>query len=106
MAYIAAKNVVSPKSSWKMIRVLHDPGPATDTVGKTSWAVGFWDGRPVIVSRWNGSDKYPIGSPQSRGLPIWHVQEDASYEHLVPYLKKLAPQHAGFLDGFLALKAA
>jgi hypothetical protein len=69
-------------------------------------AVGFWEGRPVIVSRWNGTDERPVGMPQSRGLPIWYVHEDASYPWLVPYLDSIAPESSQFLRGFLALKDA
>jgi hypothetical protein len=106
MAYVKAKDVLSPKGSWQLIRVLRDPGPSKDSDYKVSWALGFWGGRPVIVSRWNGTDRSPIGMPQSRGLPIWYVHDDDSYPSLVPYLEKIAPDHAQFLQGFLALKQA
>jgi hypothetical protein len=37
-------------------------------------AIGHWDGRPVLASRWNGTDADTgIGNPQSRGIPTWFV---------------------------------
>jgi hypothetical protein len=104
--YIPAKNVLSPKGSFHLVRVLSDPGPSTDDAGKVSYACGFWEGRPVIVTRWNGSDEFPIGNPQSRGLPVWFVIDDNLYPFLVPFFEKIAPGHVEFLRGFLALKQA
>jgi len=40
--------------------------------GKVLWAIGFWHDRPVIASRWNGSDKAPIGT--GLGFMDGHVQ--------------------------------
>ena len=51
-----------------MISVLRDDGPA-----EPAFAVGEWDGEPVIGVRWNGDEENPIGNPQSRGLPTWFI---------------------------------
>jgi hypothetical protein len=103
--YIPAKDVVSPKDMLKVIRVLSDPGPSTDSIGVVSYAAGFWEDRPVILSRWNGTnDGNPIGTPQSRGLPVWFVLDDNMYSFVSQFLDQIAPQHSEFLRGFLALK--
>jgi hypothetical protein len=54
----------------------------------------------------NGTNDYPIGTPQSRGLPVWHVHDDDSYEYLLPFLVKLAPTQETFIRTFLSMKAA
>jgi hypothetical protein len=53
-----------------------------------------------------GTNDYPIGTPQSRGLPVWHVHDDDSYEYLLPFLVKLAPTQETFIRTFLSMKAA
>jgi len=68
MNYVRANDVVSPKTRWQFISVLRDDGR-----GNTVFAVGVWDGRPVIGVRWNGDAENPIGNPQSRGLPTWFI---------------------------------
>jgi hypothetical protein len=107
MPYIAAKDVDSPRGSWQLVRVIYDAGPSTAGKFNYSYAAGFWEGRPVLVGRWNGTDKAPVGFPQSRGLAVWHVLDDANdpgYEFELAKLDKIAPQHSQFLRGFLALK--
>lgn len=51
--------------------MLEDRGP-----NQTSLAIGRWNDRPCLAIRWNGSDREPIGNPQSRGLPTWFVLPD------------------------------
>ena len=66
MPYIKPDEVVSPKSRWKLIRVLKAGGP-----GEVAYALGEWDGIARIGLRWNGTEDSKIGNPQSRGLPTW-----------------------------------
>jgi hypothetical protein len=83
-----------------LVRVLRDGGP-----GEHSYALAFWDGRPVLMGRWNGTDEAPIGNPQSRGLATWFVLDDHSYPALTPFLLGIIePQNREFLLGFLAMK--
>lgn len=72
---IAPEKVISPKSRWKLISILH----------KTKWwsmAFGTWtkDGKTdyVLAQRWNG---FPgkKGQPCSRGQAIWFVLPEDTY---------------------------
>lgn len=74
MPYVRAKEVISPKSRWKLIAVLEDRGP-----GNIAYPLGEWDGEPRIGVRWNGDDEQPIGNPQSRGLPTWTMLDRDLY---------------------------
>ena len=98
MSYIAAKDVLSPKANLHLVRVLLDPGPS-----KVAYACAFWDGRPVLLTRWNGNDANPIGMPQSRGISTWFVIGDDLYPFLIPYFERVAPMHVEFLKGFMTL---
>ena len=106
MPYKPAKDVHSPRDSLQLIRVLSDPGPSKPDKFVCSWALGFWEDRPVILTRWNGTDAAPVGTPQSRGLPVWHVMDDALYDDLAAMLAKHFPQHAEFIRMFLSMRAA
>ena len=66
MAYIEPCDVKSPRSRWKLIAVLADGGP-----GEVAYAIGYWDGKPRMGMRWNGTDDKPVGNPQSTGHPTW-----------------------------------
>ena len=103
MGYIPAKEVTSPKANLKLVLVVSDPGPSVDGKYVESHALGFWDDAPVVLSRWNGTDTTPVGNPQSRGLPTWYVQGSFT-EMFAAELGKLAPQHAEWIRGFLALQ--
>lgn len=39
--------------------------------GGCAYAIGTWDGARRIGFRWNGTDEYLPGNPQSRGLATW-----------------------------------
>lgn len=82
MEHVKAEEVVSPRARWKLIAVLRDEG-ASDA----AYAVGEWDGVPSIGMRWNGDDKSPIGSPQSRGLATWTIVEERLH---LPILQTLS----------------
>lgn len=69
--YVSPSDVLSPRSRWKLLRVLLDAGP-----GKPAVAHGKWDGREVIATRWNGTKKAPKGNPVSTGYPTWFILPD------------------------------
>lgn len=85
--YIRPSDVHAPKRHWQLFHVLFDGGPE-----QSSLAIGRWDGRPVLVLRWNGNEDKPLGNPQSRGLPTWFVMP----EQHVPQV--LETRHFGFSD--------
>lgn len=67
MAYIKPETVLSPKGSVADLNVLHNNG---------SWSVAEmnWQGQLALGVRWNGSDNESgVGTPQSRGLPMWFI---------------------------------
>jgi hypothetical protein len=67
MAYINPSTVLSPKNAIANLNVLHNNG---------SWSVAElnWNGKPALGVRWNGSnDESGVGTPQSRGLPMWFI---------------------------------
>lgn len=71
--YITPDKVTSPRQMWTLIRVL-ESGHLEDSFGqRVAIALGDWDGEKVLGMRWNGSDKSPLGNPQSRGLPTWFI---------------------------------
>lgn len=70
-AYITPDLVSSPKRNWKLLKVL-DPG--SENTGAV--ALGRWDDNPVLAMRWNGTEKNPLGNPQSRGLSTWFIVPD------------------------------
>ena len=76
MTYIKPQEVRSPKNRWRLIRVLHDGGIGEWSAAEGQWAKGGqW--HDVLAIRWNGgSSDRGIGSPQSRGLPIWFIVPD------------------------------
>ena len=72
MAYVNPEAVSSPKSRWRLRRVLYDGGEGNWSVAEGQWENdGFWG--EVLAIRWNGSSGSEIGNPQSRGLATWFV---------------------------------
>ena len=68
MSYINPKNVLSPKSSVRAVRVLEDKQEHSFSIARLRY-----DGREELACRWNGSDEEPSGHPNSRGLPTWFL---------------------------------
>lgn len=70
MAYIPPHAVESPRNRLRLLGVILDEGQSAPAV-----AHGEWDGRHVILMRWNGSDQPGdnLGHPQSTGHPVWFV---------------------------------
>lgn len=78
-SYVRPKDVVSPKKSWKLIKVLHK-----GKEDEWSAAKGEWEGDPVLALRWNGTREKKLGKPQSHGKAVWFIfPTDA-----LPLLKK------------------
>ena len=78
MSYVKPDEVKSPKVNWRLIAVL-DPGAE----GTTSLALGTWDDKPRLGMRWNGTEKSPVGNPQSRGLATWFMLEEKYHEAIL-----------------------
>lgn len=68
MSYIPPSLVVSPKTRVQNVKVIVDNGE-----GSWSLAELIWDGSPAFGIRWNGGDEGGIGTPQSRGIPMWFI---------------------------------
>ncbi len=73
---IDPKTVLSPRAAVRNLNVMFDGGLWDDANQSWSgWSLAElnWDGRPAIGVRWNGEVGEGVGSPQSRGLPIWFI---------------------------------
>jgi len=78
MAYIKPEEVLSPrKHVGGVVEVIHDPGE-----GHMSVARIIYDDVERIATRWNGSDKRPLGNPVSRGQATWFVVEEYAAESI------------------------
>ena len=84
--FIPATKVVSPKHHWHLFEILLDKGE-----GQCVYALGTWDGERVIGFRWNGVDGNPIGTPSSRGLPIWIILEQDLYDAVIQLAEQKLP---------------
>ena len=71
LTHILARNVISPKASWRLADVIIDEGP-----GLPAYALGTWDDERRVGFRWNGTEESPLGNPQSRGLPTWTMLDE------------------------------
>ena len=72
--YMKPEMVRSPKGRLTGLNVLADKGE-----GSWSLAEVIWDGEKALGVRWNGSfdeKNHNIGTPQSRGLPMWFILPD------------------------------
>jgi hypothetical protein len=103
--YVRPENVTAPKSLWQLDRVVINRGP-----GKAAWAIGRWEGDPVIATRWNGHKERPLGTPYSRATAVWFIIENEAYGKLIEYLvndKDTPPALGAYVREFLspALKA-
>lgn len=71
MSYMKPEMVRSPKARLSELTVLKD----TEEDG-WSLAEVIWDEEKRLAVRWNGSfddRKHSVGTPQSRGLPMWFI---------------------------------
>jgi hypothetical protein len=72
--YMKPEMVRSPKNRISGLKILKDKGG-------DSWSLAevIWDGEKALGVRWNGSfdeKNHNIGTPQSRGLPMWFILPD------------------------------
>ena len=95
--YVKPGDVHAPKRHWSLIHVLFDGGEDRHDGSGTgsSLAIGRWDNKPVLAMRWNGSEKNPLGNPQSRGLATWFIVPDQHVKQI------LETEHYGFSDSKL-----
>lgn len=77
MSYVKPEEVTSPRSYWRLLRVLYDGGDSGQSDSGWSAAEGQWENNGVwenrLAIRWNGTTGAAIGNPQSRGLPTWFL---------------------------------
>lgn len=90
MTWVRPEDARSPKSHWRLHRVLLDKG-----AGEAAYALGQWqdmDGqwRPRLAVRWNGTDEKPAGNPQSRGMPTWTMLDNEIHEAVLDALSRVS----------------
>ena len=73
MSYVKPEDVKSPKSHWRLHRVLHDGGEYEWSAAEGQWenGEGLWVKR--LALRWNGSSDAERGNPQSRAYATWFI---------------------------------
>ena len=71
--YVQPEHVTSPKTYWHLDCVLYNGGFGEWSVAEGQWGTSG-KRENVLAIRWNGGDgRPPIGTPQSRGLPVWFI---------------------------------
>lgn len=98
-SYTRPQDVRSPKDHWVLIDV------AVETP-QWSVAVGEWDGRRCLATRWNGDEARPKGNPVSHGVPTWFVLPDEFVEPLLAALASrnlISSANVGLVRDFLGL---
>lgn len=96
MPYVTPGEVVSPKTSWRLIDVVLDRGE-----GDCAYAIGMWDRKRRIGFRWNGDDERPLGNPQSRGLATWTMLDPELHPSVVRLVGRENPEKLAILRAFL-----
>jgi len=92
--YITPDKVTSPRRNWSLIRVLETGEQADSNGNHVAVAIGTWRheegeaGNTVLAMRWNGNKDWPIGNPQSRGLPTWFIIPGRLNDALIDTLSK------------------
>lgn len=92
--YIRPDKVVSPRRNWQLIRVLETGEQPDSYEQRVAVAIGIWredeeeTGRTVLALRWNGNNDWPIGNPQSRGLPTWFIIPKRFNDAIIDELSK------------------
>ena len=106
MSYWKPEDVHSPRSYWRLHRVLHDSGEGGWSIAEGQWENdGLWKERLAI--RWNGTTDAEIGNPQSRGLPTWFIVPEGDVEAYLRVAldeKDIRYIQRGSEDGVLILK--
>jgi hypothetical protein len=86
--YITPDKVTAPQQRWHSIKILEDGAEEDSHEERVAIAIGTWDGNKVLAMRWNGNKDWPIGSPQSRGLPTWFIIPKRLNEAIIGILSK------------------
>jgi hypothetical protein len=86
--YITPDEVTAPRQRWNLIKVLEDGAEEDSHEERVAIAIGTWDGSKSLAMRWNGNKDWPIGSPQSRGLPTWFIIPKRLNEAVINILSK------------------
>lgn len=95
MPYIPPEEVVSPKTSWRLVDVVLDKG-----AGEPAYAIGMWDRYRRIGFRWNGTDESPLGNPQSRGLPTWIILDPDLKNAVIKMVEEQNSEKAPIIRAF------
>jgi hypothetical protein len=76
--YCDPTTVHGPKKRVSNVHVVYDGGPDGCAVAELDW-----DGEPGVGIRWNGNpEESPLGTPESRGNPLW-FRVPPAFEDLV-----------------------
>ena len=77
MNHTDPRDVDSPRSHWRLCKVLYDGGANDGKNPGWSAAEGQWDDdgywRSVLALRWNGTEEKRLGNPQSSARPTWFI---------------------------------
>ncbi len=108
-AYIPATDVVSPRRDWQTAFILrHGTDGSADVVkdgDRVALALGFWKGKRVLATRWNGYPGHPLGTPQARGNATWYIignPSDLPMQDLI--VQALPPEQRKLAEEFLSYK--
>jgi len=99
MPHIPPEDVISPKAYWSLVDVIIDNG-----ANGCAYAIGMWERKRRIGFRWNGNDESPLGSPQSRGLPMWMILDPALNTAILKLVEKQRPDKVDIVRAFFAKK--
>ncbi len=105
MAYVDPGTVQSPKGRVSDVTVLYDKGPT-----KSSWSIAKlkWEGADAVGIRWNGEvdDESGVGSPQSRGIPVWLIVPPEISDAVLKSVAALeADRDKALLEGYRQMAA-
>jgi len=79
---IIPQHVVSPKNKLKNLKVIFENQEYNYSIAQMTWEENLAYG-----IRWNGGEKYPLGSPHSNGHPTWFILPNDIAEIVVEYIK-------------------
>lgn len=97
--YVAPDQVNSPRKRWTLVSVLYDGGDSG-----WSAAIGRWDGHTMLAIRWNGTEGNSNGSPQSRGLPTWHMVPEELRQANVDRILEFCAEKKPLVEDFFKTK--
>ena len=80
--YPQPEDVTSPRQHWSLIKVLFKGDPYDYSI-----ALGRWDDKPTLGIRWNANEDRPVGTPSSRGLPVWFIVPERLVDGIIDSLE-------------------